>query len=174
MTCTCKEWQSAARQTVRQMFLSSPQQCAFTILMSGQLASQDWQPASRNQRRRLDQTSREKCLTPHFHSIPPIAQKTSAKMGVHRDEWHQLDDLVNANIWDSSADLQSRNDESYSCHSAQGETAQFKDNLTNSFMFSFIVLPLRDTFTWAGSFSELAARSLFSQRENRLRFHYLS
>lgn len=37
------------------MFLSWPQQCAFTILMSGQSASQDWRPASRNQRRRLDQ-----------------------------------------------------------------------------------------------------------------------
>lgn len=85
---------------------------------------------------------------------------------------------MNANIWDSSADRQSHNDESYSCHSALGETAQFNDNLTNSFMFSFIVFTAKGHIHLGWQFlrarCHLKKKKKISQRENRLRFHYLS
>lgn len=93
--------------------------------MSGQLASQDWQPALRNQRCRINQTSREMCLTPHHTAfLSSTTHSAQEPLGhtvcIHRDELHQLDDMINANIWDSSVDHQFHNYEHVSCHSARG------------------------------------------------------
>lgn len=60
------------------------------------------------------------------HSIPLIDNTLcTGTLGpysfcIHRDELHQLDDMINANIWDSSVDHQFHNYEHVSCHSAWG------------------------------------------------------
>lgn len=60
------------------------------------------------------------------HSIPLIDNTLcTGTLGlysfcIHRDEVHQLDDMINANIWDSSVDHQFHNYEHVSCHSSRG------------------------------------------------------
>lgn len=80
------------------------------------------------------------------HSIPLIDNTLcTGTLGlysfcIHRDEFHQLDDMINANIWDSPVDHQFHNYEHVSCHSAYR-------SLAYKFIL-FSVLMSRDAFTW--------------------------
>lgn len=90
---------------------------------------------------------------PLLHSSS-YSKHTRLRKLLARREWHQLDDMVNANIWDSSVDHRSHNNESASCQSALGKLRNLTTISHIHSFFGFIVLMLRDTSTWAGSLPE--------------------
>lgn len=128
--------------------------------MSGQLVSQDWQPALRNQRRRLDQTSRGKAsyatLPQHSsYGKHTLHTKKSQAMCVFT-EMNDISWMISCtqNIWDSSVTTDPTTMSLLAVIQLWGK--QFNVNLTKSFIFSIIVLMPRDTSTWAGSLPQLS------------------
>lgn len=159
---TCKE-RVQENRLLSKCFLSWPQQRAFTILMSGQLASQDWQPAPRNQRRHLDRTSGGKCLTPHF------CYSSYSKHAAHRKPlavcvWHQLDVMMCTHVWDSSV---TTNPTTVSLSAVIRLWGNYWLMLivTDAFVFHVFELMPRDTSTWGGSLQNFSAIFYLHERK---------